>query len=143
MPTPRRLMIALAAVAIFAGPATAQEGVGMRLESAGFVMRPANTPQKMERLRTLPAHKFVARRKAGTPYYIYADPTYCRCAYVGGQQAMNSYRDMVSPPRLAPGVRDFEGAPSGSGASLESEMIRDMEDDGAPAGEEDLFHPGF
>lgn len=136
------LLLALAAV-VATGPAAAQESVGMRLESAGFLMRPANTPQKLQRLQSQPARKFVRRVKSGTPYYVYADPDYCRCAYVGTQQAMNSYRDMVSPPKPPPGVRDFQGAPSGSGASIESDMIHDMEDDGAPAGEEDLFHPGF
>ena len=144
MPVLRRLTFALAA-ALLAAPAAAQEGVGMRLEAAGFIMRPANTPQKMERLRSLPPHKFVVRKKAGRPYYIYADPTYCRCAYVGGQMAMNGYRDMVSPPKPPPGVKDFANAPSGSGSGdfIERQMIHDMDDDGAPPGEEDLFHPGF
>jgi hypothetical protein len=138
------LLFALgASAAIAAFPVAAQEKTGMQLESAGFVMRPANTPEKMKHLRSLPAHKFVRRRKADGTYYIYADPDYCRCAYVGTEQAMNSYRDMISPPKPPPGVRDFEGVPSRSVQSLDSLMIQDMEDDGAPPGEAYLFHPGF
>ena len=115
----------------------------MRLESAGFTMRPANTPEKMARLHSLPPRKFVVRRKAGAPYYIYADPEWCRCAYVGGQQAMNSYRDMVSPPTPPPGYREFAQNPSASGNPLESEMIHDMNEDGETTPEEDLLSPGF
>jgi hypothetical protein len=45
----------------------------MRLEDMGFIMRPANTPEQMGRLRPLPARKFVARTKDGNRYYLYAD----------------------------------------------------------------------
>lgn len=74
----------------------------MKLEDVGFVMRPANTPQQMERLRLLPPRTFVARTKAGRRYYIYADPDYCQCVFLGGDSAMRNYRDLVNPPPLPP-----------------------------------------
>lgn len=130
---------------LFGAPAAAQEAVGMKLETAGFVMKRADTARKMERLRTLPARKFVVRTKAGRTFYVYADPDYCKCALIGSQQAMNSYRDMVAPPALPPGVRPQSGDPNvpARGVSLEGEMIHDMNEDGDAQAEDDIFHPGF
>ena len=71
-------------VGLFGGNVEAgQEGTDMKLEDMGFIMRPANTPEQMERLRLLPARKFVARAKDGSRYYLYADPDYCQCVFVG------------------------------------------------------------
>ena len=68
----------------------------------GFVMRAADTPAQIERLRQLPPRTFVARSKNGRRYYLYADPDYCKCVFVGDETAMRNYRDMVSPPPQAP-----------------------------------------
>lgn len=139
----RSTLFAATAAAFSAVPTKAQEAIGMKLEAAGFVMREANTSRKMERLKTLPPHKFVRRMKNGTPYYIYADPAYCKCALIGNQDAMNSYRDMVKPLAPPPGYREFAGNMSGSGESVERNMVEDMSDDGEIGMEDDLFHPGF
>jgi len=80
----------------------AQEARDMKLEDVGFVMRPANTPQQLERLRLLPPRTFVARFTAGRRYYIYADPDYCRCVFLGGEMAMQNYRDLTTPPAPPP-----------------------------------------
>ena len=100
----------------------------MRLANAGFVMRPANTPEKMARLKLLPPRKFVARTKAGgVRYFLYADPDYCKCVLVGDQRAMQTYRDMVSPPRGLPGLPDTSGPSARAGA--EHAMIEEMKTD--------------
>lgn len=143
MQTWRSTIFAVAAAGLSGLPANAQEAVGMKLEAAGFVMREANTPKKLERLQSIPPHKFVRRVKNGTPYYVYADPTYCKCALIGNQEAMNSYRDMVRPITPPPGYREFAGNMSGSGDSVERDMIDDMRDDGEIGMDDDLFHPGF
>lgn len=115
----------------------------MKLEAAGFVMREANTAQKLERLKALPRHKFVRRTKNGKPFYIYADPTYCKCALVGDQAALNSFRSMITPITPPPGYRDFAGNISGSRDSIARDMFADMRDDGEIGMDEDLFQPGF
>jgi hypothetical protein len=139
----KALVAALAC--LFAAPAAAQEAVGMKLEDAGFVMKRADTARKMERLRTLPPRRFVMRMKAGTPFYIYADPDYCKCALIGNQRAMTAYRDMVAPVQLPPGVSPQPNDPNvpAAGPSLEREMIQDMNEDGDSQAEDDIFHPGF
>jgi len=140
--TCRSTLLAIAAAGLTGMPAEAQEAIGMKLEAAGFIMREANTPKKLERLKTLPPHKFVRRMKNGAPYYIYADPTYCKCALIGTQAAMNSYRDMVKPITPPPGYRDFAGNISGSGESIVHDMIDDMSQDGDAQMEDDIFNLG-
>ena len=136
---------ALIASAFAAMPALAQLATDMKLEDAGFKMREANTPQKMARLTSIPARKFVPHRKNGQLYYVYADPQ-CRCAFVGSPAAMQNYRDMVAPPRSTglPGVNDFSRNPgSGGGINLENELQNEMDNDGGGDFDDDIFHPGF
>lgn len=90
-------LFAVVAFGLFGDAATAQEASDMKLEDVGFVMRPANTPQKLERLRLLPPRTFVARSSGGRRYYIYADPDYCQCVFLGGEMAMQNYRDLATP----------------------------------------------
>jgi hypothetical protein len=62
------------------------------LAAAGFIVRPANTPERQAMLHRLPAHQFVQRIKGDTVHYVYADPLVCGCLYVGTQQAFNQYK---------------------------------------------------
>jgi hypothetical protein len=105
-----RLGILALVVGLFSGNVEAgQEGTDMKLEDMGFIMRPANTPAQIERLRLLPARKFVARTKNGSRYYLYADPDYCRCIFVGNELAMKNYRALNAPSSAPP-------MPSGPGS---------------------------
>jgi hypothetical protein len=63
-----------------------------KLSAAGFVIKPANTPERQAMLARLPAHKFVIRQNGDTIHYVYADPLVCDCLYVGTQQAYNQYK---------------------------------------------------
>lgn len=138
----RSTLVAAAAAGLSGLPAGAQENIGMKLEAAGFVMREANTPTRMQRLKTLPPHKFVRRMKDRTPYYIYADPTYCRCALIGNEAAMQSFRDMTRPVTPPPGTRDFAGNMSGGGEVAEHDIIDDMSQDGDAGMPDDIFNLG-
>jgi hypothetical protein len=62
------------------------------LAAAGFVVRPANTPERVAMLNRLPAHQFVQRVNGDSVHYVYADPLVCGCLYVGTQQAYNQYK---------------------------------------------------
>ena len=62
------------------------------LAAAGFVVRPANTPARLEMLRRLPPHRFVRREQGDQVNYVYADPSVCGCLYVGDQTAYNQYK---------------------------------------------------
>jgi hypothetical protein len=135
----------LAAMVMAATLASAQSNLAtdMKLEDAGFKMRQANTPEKMARLKSIPPHKFVPHRKNGRRYWVYADPTACRCAFVGDDIAMQAYRDMVNPPRSnLPGVGPGAIGPDRGGINLENEMQTEMNDESG-TNFDDIFHPGF
>jgi hypothetical protein len=62
------------------------------LSAAGFIVRPANTPERRAMLNRLPANQFVRRVNGDSVHYVYADPLVCGCLYVGTQQAFNQYK---------------------------------------------------
>jgi hypothetical protein len=121
--------------------APAELATEMKLADAGFIMRVAKTPRQMERLKTIPVRRMVARTKDGVRHYLYADPAGCQCVLIGNERAMRNYRDIVKPPPLPPGMKDFEGVSSG-GANVEREMIHEMNADGEPPWDDDLFDVG-
>jgi len=71
------------------------------LAAAGFTLVPANTPQRQTSLSTLPPHKFVHQVRNNVVIYTYADPTICKCLYVGNQAAYDHYRADVFQKKLA------------------------------------------
>jgi hypothetical protein len=62
------------------------------LTAAGFQARPADTPEKMAELTSLAPRKVLARVQNGERRYVYADPTSCKCLYVGGEQEYQRLR---------------------------------------------------
>lgn len=139
--------VALLVLAMLAAPAQAQtRAVDRQLMDAGFVMRPADTPGKMKKLQALTPYKFVTRTKDGVRYYIYPDPTDCKCAFVGYQNAFDSYRDMISPPPVSlPGMREFRGDAIRPGGGLsETAIVADeMDEDAGLIPGDDIFHLKF
>ena len=71
------------------------------LAAAGFIVKPANTPERQAMLNRLPPHKFVQRVSGDTVHYVYADPLVCGCLYVGTQQAYNQYKSHQQQKNLA------------------------------------------
>jgi hypothetical protein len=136
-----------AAVLIVAGGAVCeaeaqtQRTIDRDLEQAGFVMRPADTPGKMKRLLALKPRAFTTRVRNGVRYYIYADPYDCKCAYVGYQQAFDSYRDMIKPPAPLPGMA--AQLPQRPGLNEEHLMINEMDEDAGLMNGDDIFHLDF
>ncbi len=83
----------LTACAVGAGAVAAQQPAPNNLfTAAGFAVKYADTPEKHAILRRLPPDKLVIRKRGGKTYYVYADPTICRCVYVGTPQAYQAYQ---------------------------------------------------
>ncbi len=121
-------LMALLIFGLFGDPAAAgQEATDMKLEDAGFVVRVADTPAKLERLRTLPSRKFIRRVKTGQPYFMYADPDACKCVFVGDADAMKSYRGMRRLPLLQLQLPNAALPPPG--VEPEQSMIQDIDAD--------------
>ena len=74
-------------------------GTESLLTQAGFRQVPADTPQKLAHLRTLPDHRLIARSNQGKSYYVYADPENCKCLYIGTPQQYQAYRQLVQDKR--------------------------------------------
>ena len=117
---PTRLL-ALLLFGSLGDPAAAQEGKDMHLEDAGFIMRTADTPEKLAAARLLPPRKFVTRMKDGQRYYVYSDPELCKCVFVGNETAMKAFRDMRAKAQLQMTL--------GPGVTQEGELIQDMDRD--------------
>jgi len=65
------------------------------LAEAGFEIKPADTPEKLAHLQTLTTGKILRHERNGEPYFVFADPTGCRCLYAGGQPQYEKYRALV------------------------------------------------
>jgi hypothetical protein len=65
------------------------------LLKSGFVMKPADTIQRQSALAHMPANQLFERTKEGKELFIYADPTYCNCIYVGDEMAYDQYQSAL------------------------------------------------
>ena len=86
------------------------------LSQAGFRKVPGDTPQKAEHIQTVAAHKLIRRKSGdGKPYYVYADPNYCQCMYVGSESQYATYKTLVQQQDEAMALQeereheDFQG----------------------------------
>jgi len=72
------------------------------LIQAGFKAVPADTPEKMAKLKTLTPYKVVPwTRKSGALVYAYAEPDLCKCVYGGSPKQYAKYRQLVSAEEKA------------------------------------------
>jgi hypothetical protein len=98
-------IIGIAAVALLAGCA-AQEAADTEqmLAAAGFRAEPATTPAVQNQLVLLPSYQLLIRAAgAGGSQieYVYADPEFCHCLYVGGPQQFQAFQRLAFQLRLA------------------------------------------
>ena len=77
---------------------TSQEDL---LSAAGFQMKLADTPQKVAHLETLTSQKLVPHTKDGKLLYVYADPEFCKCLFVGDEPAYQKYQQLALQKKLA------------------------------------------
>jgi len=80
--------------AMASGCAIVAETTESYLTQAGFRKLSADTPAKIAHLQTLPTRTFVQRNRDGKTYYVYADPEYCKCLYVGTVQQYARFRTL-------------------------------------------------
>jgi hypothetical protein len=65
------------------------------LSAAGFVMLPADTEKRQQQIANLPPLEvsyYVGR--TGKLHYWMVDPNYCKCMYLGSEQAYQRYEQM-------------------------------------------------
>lgn len=88
---------ALALLVGCAGPAQKEN----LLSAAGFTREPANTPQRVSELQKLTPHELIQTDRDGHQIWIYADPTHCKCLYIGGQQEYQKYHNLKVRKNIA------------------------------------------
>jgi hypothetical protein len=116
-------------------PGYAQQSTGQLLIASGFNPVAATTAPAMARLTSFPANQFLLRNRGGHPYYFYADPSGCGCAYVGSVAAMKKYSASL-------GALPADAPSSGGLTRLEQNMIDSMDNDDAGAQfNDDVFGP--
>ena len=71
------------------------------LVAAGFQPKPADTPEKLAQLKSLPPLKMEIRSKGDQVGYSYADPYNCKCLYVGGPRQYKKYQEMAVKQQIA------------------------------------------
>ena len=125
----------LTACAVGAGAVAAQQPAPNNLfTAAGFAVKYADTPEKHAILRRLPPDKLVIRKRGGKTYYVYADPTICRCVYVGTPQAYQAYQTGSDGSQFMSGS-DGSQFMSGHGGSNPGQILDEFsEQDTAQAG---------
>src|SRR6266566_6661190 len=99
------LPVALAAATMLAGCATIRgseaRSTEQLLAAAGFVMRPADTAERQQRLAARPPYRLESHAKDGKAVYTYADPGTCKCLYVGGHKEYSEYQHLRLQHRIA------------------------------------------
>jgi uncharacterized protein YceK len=71
------------------------------LAAAGFRMQLADTAQQQQQLAAMPAYRLVNHPKGDGVEYTYADPTNCKCAYVGGSKEYAEYQRLMTEQQIA------------------------------------------
>jgi hypothetical protein len=99
------MMLVLIAALPLAGCAAIQRSEAkdkeQLLAAAGFQAKPADTPEKLANLRTMPPRKLVSQAKDGKFVYSYADADYCHCLYVGGPTEYSAYQRLAVQKEIA------------------------------------------
>jgi hypothetical protein len=93
------------------------------LTSAGFHAQFANDPAAQKAMRALPAHQFVAKGAGAELRYFYAEPQRCACIFIGTQQALDNYREILRQP-LKPADNMAPDYKSQAGMMLNNQPLR-------------------
>ena len=91
---------ALAVLAMVVGCAANTQSTENLLSAAGFRTIVANTPQRQQHLKTLPANKVVLVQRNGKNHYVYADPAHYQI-YVGNPSQYQQYQQLRLARNLA------------------------------------------
>jgi uncharacterized protein YceK len=71
------------------------------LAAAGFRMQLPDTTEWQQQLAAVPAYRLLSRTKFDGVEYTYADPTNCKCVYVGGSKEYSEYQRLATERQVA------------------------------------------
>ena len=70
------------------------------LVRAGFQMHTADTPKKLDFLKSLPQNELVHKTYNEKVSYFYVDGSSCQCMYVGDEQAYQRFKQSVKEEQM-------------------------------------------
>ena len=70
------------------------------LVRAGFKLHTADTPKKLDFLKSLPQNELVHKTYNEKMFYFYVDGSSCQCLYVGNEQAYQRFRQSVKEEQM-------------------------------------------
>ena len=88
---------------VLAACATPQQETEIRedlLRKAGFVAKPANTPERIQMMRSMPPNTFMKGLRGNETVFLYADPKVCGCLYVGTEAEFLRYKQQAVQSQL-------------------------------------------
>jgi hypothetical protein len=91
------------------------------LAAAGFQAVPANSSEKMARLKKLTPYRLTLSTRGGQLHYWYADPERCRCLYTGSDAQYANYEALLVQRQMA-GERRADTRAEEDAASIDREM---------------------
>ncbi len=101
----KKLVLVAMAVLLLDGCATLREervtDTEQSLAAAGFHQRSADTPERLAHLQSLPPQKLFSKTRDGRLYFLYADPEFCHCLYVGDEAAYDRYQKLSVEKEIA------------------------------------------
>ena len=98
------LILTFGACAAMENQKTAQ--VERTLSAAGFQIKFADTPEKIDHLKTMTQRTLFPTRRDGELYYMYADAGMCNCLYVGTEKAYQRYQKLAIQQQIARNQRN-------------------------------------
>ena len=111
-------------------PEQQAEQIEPMLSAAGFRMLPADTPERQQQLGSLlPLQVQYYIGKTGNLHYWMADPYYCKCMYIGTEEAYQKYEKL----KLDEQFQAKEGEISRQ--TLEAQQLEEMDM------QEEMFNP--
>jgi hypothetical protein len=114
----------LALCAVLAGCAAIERHEANQTEqmlaAAGFEMRTADTPAKLDDLERLQQHKLVRHERDGEVTYVYADAADCKCLYSGDQHSYDEFQKLQVQENVA--AQEMMAAEMNQQAAMNWEM---------------------
>ncbi|MCK7469050.1 MAG: hypothetical protein MZU91_13575 [Desulfosudis oleivorans] len=75
------------------------------LATAGFDLKMADTPAKLERIKKLPQLQLAQVEHKGRQVYVYTDAQGCQCLYAGDENAYRRLIDSGAAAKERPALR--------------------------------------
>ena len=67
---------------------------------AGFQLHRADTPKKLNQLKSLPQNELVHKLYNKKKYYFFVDGTSCKCMYEGDEKAYLRFKQLVKEKQM-------------------------------------------